>query len=165
MTHPKRDGRSQNHLPMIHTSTEVQHNLLCRFQIALSFKLQCLALLLPVLICSLCLKSKSTAWMLNTKKTLDCILEGESMQFLMNWEGFIFGWFSRIVKAWEILTFSFSLYDSFLWFPSLLPLSFYSFLPSFVPLFLVNTSKFLKCMFNYIWDNWLHFEQVCPFNS
>lgn len=61
MTYPKRDEESQNHLPTVYTSTEVQHKLLYSFQIALSFKLQCLALLLPGLIHSLCLKSKSIA--------------------------------------------------------------------------------------------------------
>lgn len=81
MTHVKRDGGPQNHLPTTHTSTEVQNSLLCRFQTALSFKLQRLALLLPVWIHSLCLKSQSIAWMLNTKKSLGCILEGESTQF------------------------------------------------------------------------------------
>lgn len=115
---------------MIHTSTKVQHHLLCHFQITLSFKLQCLALLLPVLIHSMCLKSKSIAWMLNTKKTLDCVLEGETMQFPRTGKSLYLADFQGLWRPEKYLLFSFSFYDSFLWFPSFLLPSFPSFPPS-----------------------------------
>lgn len=120
MTSPKREEKSQNHFPMIHTSTKVQHNLLCHFKIASSFKLQCLALLLPVLIHSLCLKSKSIAWMLNTGKTLDCILEDEIVQFQWTGKSLYLADFQGLWRPKKVI-FSFYLFVSFLWFPPSFP--------------------------------------------
>lgn len=127
----------------------MRHNLLCRFQIVLSFKLQCLSLLLPVLIHSLYLKSKSIAWMLNTEGLWITSWRMKSA-VSVNWEELRFCW-QGLGRPQKQLLLPFLLWPFSGFFPSLSLL-----IPFFLPF--VRCPSHLICILKYNWDH--QFQQL-----